>query len=221
MTVLHPIVVSPLHQFWELQYEHALKQTESRKAGARQLFLVDRYAKKNENSAVQDGHRKMDTIRKYLNMFSRSYHQKLMHTHMMQTILALVYGKAVLAEHELEILEYNNFTHLGRQEVVITAARRMGKSYSVAMFCAAVVYTVPGIEISIFSSSARAAGGEVGLMSLVRKFLEETFKLSKELIAKSNEEHLFLKFGEGDLRKINSYPASTHTYVYKMPSFRF
>ena len=97
-------------------------------------------------------------MRKMLDTFDRSVQQKQMHEIMLRCVTRQVYGDAVI-EHELEILEYNNFASLGR-EIMISAPRRFGKSWAVAMFCAVALLCIKGIEISIFSSGARAAGAE-------------------------------------------------------------
>jgi hypothetical protein len=162
-------------------------------------------------SKVQKGHDQMDLFRSMLNTFSRSNQQKQMHEAMLCTIVRQVYGDAVI-EHELEICQYNGFETLD-QEIVISAPRRFGKSWGVAMFCSVVLQVLKGCEISIFSSGARAAGAETGLSGIIRKMLIEHFRIPKEILWKDNQEHVFLKYAEDDIRKLNSYPGSVHTYV--------
>lgn len=178
-------------------------------AKKRPRTLLNQYTEVETISSVIQGHRLMDKMRELLATFKRSPQQMEMHEIMLRCIAKQVYGDAVW-EHELEILEYNHWTNLG-QEIVVTAPRRFGKSWGVAMFACVVLLVLKGCEISIFSSGARAAGGDTGMMSIVRKFLVEHFNMTK--LWKDNSEHIFLKFAENDVRKLNAYPGSVHTYV--------
>ena len=180
-------------------------------ARKRPRTLLSQYTEVDTISAVTQGHRLMDKMRELLATFKRSPQQMEMHEIMLRCIAKQVYGDAVW-EHELEILEYNHWTNLG-QEIVVTAPRRFGKSWGVAMFACVVLLVLKGCEISIFSSGARAAGGDTGMMSIIRKFLVEHFLVTKEKLWKDNSEHIFLKFAENDVRKLNAYPGSVHTYV--------
>lgn len=173
--------------------------------------LLDRHTVKEKSSDIEAKHRKMDEMRGMLARFRRSEQQKKLHETMLRCIAPQVYGDSIY-EHELEILEYNNFTSLNK-ETAISAPRRFGKSWAVAMFCCVVLLCMPKCEISIFSSNARASGSEVGMSGIIRKFLIEEFQVPSERFCKDNQEHIFLKFAENDIRKLNAYPGSVHTYV--------
>lgn len=61
---------------------------------------------------------------------------------------------------------------------------------------------IKGSEISIFSSGKRAAGGDTGMMSIIKRFLTEHFMIDPKSLDKANEEHVFIRV-DGDLRKLN------------------
>ena len=184
-------------------------QETSYKPGKRARTLLSEYTEFDVVTSLTKGHRMMDKMRELLATFKRSRQQMEMHEIMLRCIAKQVYGDAVW-DHELDILECNHWTNLG-QEILLTAPRRFGKSWGVAMFACVVLLLLPGCEISIFSSGARAAGGDTGMMSIVRKFLVEHFHTTKDKLWKDNSEHIFIKFAENDIRKLNAYPGSVHT----------
>jgi hypothetical protein len=132
------MVVPPLPahlQSWQNELDKLIRITPKKGsvAGAkpRTRSLLDRYTTEERKSAVQNGHEIMDRMRARLDTFSRSEQQKQMHHVMLRCVAPRVYGDAIW-EHELEILEYNNFTNLNK-EVIVTAPRRFGKSWGVGM----------------------------------------------------------------------------------------
>jgi hypothetical protein len=46
-------------------------------------------------------------------------------------------------------------THFLKQEILISTPRRFGKTISVSMFAAALLYSCAGIELSIYSTCKR------------------------------------------------------------------
>lgn len=83
--------------------------------------------------------------------------------------------------------------------------RRFGKTTSVAMFCAALLYCVPDMWISCFSTGQRASSS---LLDLVAKFVC-TREDGEGRILKKNQEQLFLKGSNAaDVRRMFSYPSS-------------
>ena len=103
-----------------------------------------------------------------------------------------------------EILKKLGVSEL-KQEVFVTAIRRCGKTYGVAMTVAALLYAVPSVEISIFSPGKRASKK---LLQTIKRFVEllpgiDTAERS------SNEETLWIRGPHGplDIRLCNSYPS--------------
>jgi hypothetical protein len=90
-------------------------------------------------------------------------------------------------------------------EVLVCTPRRFGKTTSVAMFCAALLYCVPDMWISCFSTGQRASSS---LLDLVAKFVC-TREDGEGRILKKNQEQLFLKGSDpADVRRMFSYPSS-------------
>lgn len=58
------------------------------------------------------------------------------------------------ARDHQRILELNGWDHLD-QEVLISTPRRFGKTISVSMFAAAMIFAVPNLECSIYSTCKR------------------------------------------------------------------
>ena len=89
--------------------------------------------------------------------------------------------------------------------MLVCTPRRFGKTTSVAMFCAALLYCVPDMWISCFSTGQRASSS---LLDLVAKFVC-TREDGEGRILKKNQEQLFLKGNNpSDVRRMFSYPSS-------------
>ncbi len=189
------------------EYEKLALECNERRARNKPRSLAQVYLNPVRVSKVKNGHQVMDRMRELLNRFKRSAQQKEMHEYMLRCVIPQVYGDA-LVDFETEILEYNNFTSV-KQEILISAPRRFGKSWAVAMFACVCLLCIYGVEVSIFSSGSRASGGETGMSSIIRTMLVKDFGVEK--FHKDNQEHLYLKFAESDIRKLNAYPGSVHT----------
>jgi len=116
------------------------------------------------------------------------------------------------AENSDEILKRHNIENVKCESLVMTP-RRFGKTWSVAMFCAAFVYCVPKCEISVYSTGKRMAAK---LMDLCCDFL---FRLSgaAEMIragGRRNQEKVVLKgpYGGQDKRVLCCYPGTVKVY---------
>jgi hypothetical protein len=121
---------------------------------------------------------------------------------MLLASLPHIYGPAdfeanrerILAEHGTDKVMY---------EVLIICPRRWGKTFSVAMFCAAALLTCPHMNISVFSTGQRASSS---LLDLCAKFALST---GKARVLKKNQENFHLKGSSSDdVRVLNSFPSS-------------
>lgn len=197
----------PLHFLeWESQINDIIARSAPSARRVQTKTLLEKYTTNEKGSSVQKGHAIMDRMRALLNTFRRSEQQKQFHHIMLRCLAKQVYLESIWT-HELEILEYNGFDSLNT-EVMVSAPRRFGKSWGVAMLACVVLLCVPHCELSIFASNKRAAGGDTGMSSIIRKFLLEHFKVPKEKFYTDNSEHIFLKFPGNDIRKLNAYPGS-------------
>ena len=173
------------------------------------LPVLEKLLAPRQVSTLQDSHKVMDRMRQLLAKCDRSDQQIQMHEKMLRCVAPQVYGAAI-QEHEMEVMAYNRFENL-TQEIIITAPRRFGKSWAVAMFACVALLCIKGCEISIFSSGARASGVHTGMSGIIRTMLADNFGVTKNMISAKNQEHTYLKLGPNDVRKLNAYPGSVHT----------
>jgi hypothetical protein len=88
-------------------------------------------------------------------------------------------------------------------------ARRFGKTFAVSMFAAAMLYSTPSLELSIYSTCKRISQK---LMRNVTRFLELIYKDKSAQpmpVIRSNMEEVVLQGPDGvhDVRTVNSYPS--------------
>ena len=183
--------------------------------------------KKNTKGAVIDtGFTRMQCCRDALakldeNGWKRSYHQRLFHDDFLKACTRIFWKlepPGTFARQHFEILQRNNWTHIS-QEVLVSTPRRFGKTISVSMFAAAMLFSAPHVEISIYSTCKRISQK---LLRNVQKFFNAicdsepaTFGFS---VTRCNMEELVLKgpAGENDLRVVNSYPSKVVSHATKV-----
>lgn len=135
--------------------------------------------------------------------YCRSKHQRLFHDAFIASCIRNIYRDEYSSCY-LRILEENNWSEC-RQEVFICCPRRFGKTFAVAMYCAAYAMTQDEQRICIFSPSRRQSKM---LLDQIKKFVCE-YENAKDLIVKFNQEELWLQGpgGPNDIRVICSYPS--------------
>ena len=103
--------------------------------------------------------------------------------------------------------------------------RRFGKTISVSMFAAALLFSAPGVELSIYSTCKRISQK---LLRNVMKFLSliyEGLGVPEFKEVRCNMEELVLQGPDGsaDIRIVNSYPSKVRprrTRFFPTPSRR-
>lgn len=96
------------------------------------------------------------------------------------------------------------------QEILISTPRRFGKTISVSMFAAALLFSCAGIELSIYSTCKRISQK---LLRNVIKFLELIYEgipdSHRMKVIRCNCEEIHIQGPEGvtDVRVTNSYPS--------------
>lgn len=135
--------------------------------------------------------------------YCRSKHQRLFHDAFIASCIRNIYRDEYSSCY-LRILEENNWSEC-RQEVFICCPRRFGKTFAVAMYCAAYAMTQDEQRICIFSPSRRQSKM---LLDQIKKFVCE-YEDAKDRIIKFNQEELWLQGpgGPNDIRVICSYPS--------------
>jgi hypothetical protein len=134
----------------------------------------------------------------------RSEMQRQFHEDMIAACARWIFKDDLSAELDNLLLELG-IDELKSEFMAITP-RRFGKTFSVAMFIAAVIYAIEGIEISVFSPGRRASQK---MKELVFRFLAQLPGM-REAIIKHNVETIWIQGpgGDSDQRKIFSYPSN-------------
>ena len=177
---------------------------------------------KSEEGQTSNGFARIQRCREALESidrqgFTRSFHQRLFHDHFIRAC-ARIFWKTeppgTFARNHQKILESNGWDHLS-QEILVSTPRRFGKTFAVSMFAAAMLYSTPSLELSIYSTCKRISQK---LMRNVDKFLSLIYqdtKCQKMKIIRSNMEEVVLQGPDGlhDVRTVNSYPSKvTHKH---------
>lgn len=146
------------------------------------------------------------------NGWRRSYHQRLFHDDFIRACTRIFWKReppGKFAREQCEILRRNNWSHL-QQEVLISTPRRFGKTISVSMFAAAMLFSAPCVEISIYATCKRISQK---LLRNVVKFFDllckNNIKGAGFTNVRSNMEELVIRSTQDltDVRIINSYPS--------------
>ena len=143
--------------------------------------------------------------------WQRSFHQRMFHDNFIRSC-ARVFFKTeppgAFARAHQAVLDLNGWDNLS-QEILISTPRRFGKTISVSMFAAALLYSAKGVELSIYSTCKRISQK---LLRNVQKFLRLIFEgtgVPKFKEIRSNMEEMVLQGPDGssDVRIVNSYPS--------------
>ena len=175
-----------------------------------------------EQQQVMSGFSRMQCCRDALgfldeNGWRRSYHQRLFHDDFIRACARIFWKREAagkFSREQCEILRRNNWSHI-QQEVLISTPRRFGKTISVSIFAAAMLYSAPGVEISIYATCKRISQK---LLRNVVKFFElickNDMKSAGFITVRSNMEELVVRTTQDptDVRIINSYPSKV-TYL--------
>lgn len=113
------------------------------------------------------------------------------------------------ARDHRQVLLRNSWDHLA-QEVLISTPRRFGKTISVSMFAAAMLFAAPRVELSIYSTCKRISQK---LLRNVQKFFNEMVEHDMAAwnfkVIRQNMEEIVVQGPDGvnDVRVVNSYPS--------------
>jgi hypothetical protein len=180
---------------------------------------------------VRDGFFHMARLREALNAldrcgWKRSYHQRMFHEEYLRAATRVFFKTEKPGSFERahkKVLEINGWDSL-QQEILISTPRRFGKTISISLFCAALMFACPAVECSIYSTCKRISQK---LLRNVCKFLDMIYtemKVAPFKVHRRNQEELNIQGpeGQGDMRTISSYPskvrpqpaAHTHTHTH-------
>jgi len=149
--------------------------------------------------------------------WERSFHQKQFHDSFLRAC-SRVFWKTEqdgeFARCHQTLLEKNNWDHLA-QEILVSTPRRFGKTISVSMFAAAMIFSAPCVEVSIYSTCKRISQK---LLRNISKFLDIIYtvlRVSPYKIERANMEEIGVIGPESpnDLRIVNSYPSKVCPFL--------
>ena len=143
--------------------------------------------------------------------WDRSFHQRMFHEVYLKSCVRIFFkrdGPGAFARNHNRVLELNGWDSTP-QEVLVSTPRRFGKTISVSMFAAALIFAAPSMELSIYSTCKRIS------QKLLRNIIKFVDLIYLELgvepykILRMNQEeiHLAGPEGHGDVRVVNSYPS--------------
>lgn len=130
------------------------------------------------------------------------------------------------AQQHAEILRANSWSNLA-SEVLISTPRRFGKTISVSMFAAAMLFAAPSVELSIYSTCKRIS--QKLLRNVVKFFMvivNQSFESEGFRVIRQNFEEIVLNGpnGHSDVRIVNvsgvfkshlqCMPTTTDTFIY-------
>jgi hypothetical protein len=133
------------------------KEAEKRRRGTRRTALENclSFTAKSECNGFQRIRRCRQALEALDRRgWQRSFHQRMFHDNFIRACARIFWKREPpgrFAREQCEILRRNNWSHI-QQEVLISTPRRFGKTISVSMFAAAMLYSCPNLEMSIYST---------------------------------------------------------------------
>lgn len=187
---------------------------------SRMLSSLKRHMRSNVREFKEDGFDRMERCRMALrvldeNGWQRSHHQKVFHEAYIRAVSRVFFkadGDGSFMRAHQRLLQANNWSHI-QSEVLISTPRRFGKTISVSLFAAALIFSCTGCEVSIYSTCKRISQK---LLRNVLRFLNIIFdalKIPKYKTMRENCEEIILNGPDGvqDVRIVNSYPSRVRT----------
>jgi hypothetical protein len=154
--------------------------------------------------------------------WQRSFHQKQFHDNFLRASARVFFKTSPSGAFNRgyqHILRDYNWEHLA-QEILVSTPRRFGKTISVSMFAAAMIYSAPNVEVSIYSTCKRISQKLLRNVYMFLSIIHENMNTAPYKVIRSNMEEIVMHGPEGkrDVRTINSYPSKV-TLIH--PSFHF
>lgn len=170
---------------------------------------------------TMDGFKRMEKCRMGLDAldrsgWKRSYFQRKFHDAFLAACARIFFKLDPPGSFQRayqRILEINNWDNLS-QEILISTPRRFGKTISVSLFSAALLFSCSAVELSVYSTCKRIS--QKLLRNIVR-FLNQiytTLGVPALTVLRANCEEIHIQGPEGpaDVRIANSYPSKVCTH---------
>jgi hypothetical protein len=204
---------SPLHkginEIINVGKKTALEELQEKYKSIFDRYVPPSIARKDEESLVNNssdhpGDKIIDSINRFLNKLYRSPQQKQFHQAFLASCLRIIYRDDFDKEKHRVMAKYKFKSR--KQQVLVCAPRRMGKTFSTAFFCIVFAIILSEVELSIFSPGKRQS---VALMGVIVDFMK---KLGEgDRIVRRNEEKLQIRSLDGRISKVNAYPSAVKT----------
>ena len=177
----------------------------------------ERFAAQMRSSSLEKSHQIFHALRKLLSTidtktFQRTMIQRKLHEYAMASLVPTVYKDDIL-DNQIEIMERNNFDELAPW-LSYSMPRRGGKTLSTIQFIAAVMLTVPSINIVSVAPGSRQTDGNTGLIGHLKRTLRKTFGFTN---FHARKEGLEIRISPTDIRTFSAFSAGAENgYVYVM-----
>ena len=140
------------------------------------LSAMDLFCKRRQVVGTMSAFERIDMCRKGLEAldrqgWNRSYHQRQFHEQFIRACARIFYkteAPGTFQRDHQRLLQVNGWNNLS-QEILISTPRRFGKTISVSLFAAAILYSAPRVELSIYSTCRRISQK---LLRNIKKFLD-------------------------------------------------
>lgn len=170
------------------------------------LLAIDRHMDSYARTDNMNGFRRMQLCRQALEAldrrgWARSFHQRLFHEEYLKSCTRVFFkrdGPGAFARAHNRILELNSWDSTP-QEILVSTPRRFGKTISVSMFAAAMLFSCPNMELSIYSTCKRIS--QKLLRNIVR-FLDIIFvelNVQPYKFVRHNQEEVHVAGNEGQV----------------------
>ena len=140
------------------------------------MSAMDLFCKRRKVVGTVGAFDRIDMCRKGLEAldrqgWNRSYHQRQFHEQFIRACARIFYKTeppGTFQRDHQRLLQGNGWNNLS-QEILISTPRRFGKTISVSLFAAAMLFSAPRVELSIYSTCKRISQK---LLRNIKKFLE-------------------------------------------------
>ena len=201
-----------LFEAMDAHLQHEDERASMATADAAHTLAIDRHMHSYAQTQNMNGFRRMQLCRQALDAldrrgWSRSFHQRLFHEEYLKSCTRVFFkrdGPGAFARAHNRILEINSWDSTP-QEILVSTPRRFGKTISVSMFAAAMVFACPNMELSIYSTCKRIS--QKLLRNIVR-FLEIIFLelgVPSYKFLRHNQEEVHVAGNEGQVLSLCIY----------------
>lgn len=200
----------------EQHVSESLRAFFGEKYGSVKNFMHGKTAQEGAVQGSNNGFTRLKKLRRALvaldrGGWERSFHQRIFHELFITSVVRVLFKTDPTGSFERSyprLLETNSWRET-YQEILISTPRRFGKTISVCLFVAALMYAAPCVEISIYSTCKRISQkllrNCVKFLHTIHDVLREPYM---EYARKSMDEiEIIGPEGRNDYRKLNSYPS--------------